>query len=503
MSTAEQRELAPAVDRTDGVGIAARPRLETQERRRRGWLLRRMLLVADVSALLVAFAITEAAFNGEKGGPGSIGVGVEAAIFLATLPGWIVGAKVYGLYDRDPQKADATTVDEFSSIFHFVTVVVWLFFALSWITGLTNPSQVKLASFWLLAITLITGFRVAARAIARRQPAYIQNAIVVGAGDVGQLIARKLLRHDEYGINAVGFVDAAPKERQDDLDDLTVLGEPQDLQKLIQEFDVERVVIAFSNESHSETLDLIRSLKDLDVQIDIVPRLFEIVGPQLNISSIEGIPLVSIPPLRLSRSSRFLKRAVDIVVAGVGMIFVAPFFALVAIAIKLDSAGPVLFMQTRVGFHDRVFRIYKFRTMVVSADAQKAALSHLNKHANGDGRMFKAPADPRVTRVGRLLRRYSLDELPQLLNVLKGEMSLVGPRPLVLNEDEFVSTWARRRMALRPGMTGLWQVLGRTDIPFSEMVKLDYVYVTNWTIAGDLKILARTIPAVVRSQDAY
>jgi exopolysaccharide biosynthesis polyprenyl glycosylphosphotransferase len=234
-----------------------------------------------------------------------------------------------------------------------------------------------------------------------------------------------------------------------------------------------------------------------------VPRLFEIVGPQLNISSIEGIPLVSIPPLRLSRSSRLLKRTLDIVVAGVALILLAPLLALMALAIKLDSSGPVLFTQTRVGFRDRVFRIVKFRTMVVSADAQKAALSHLNKHANGDSRMFKAPADPRVTRVGRFLRRYSLDELPQLVNVLKGEMSLVGPRPLVVNEDEFVSTWARRRMALRPGMTGLWQVLGRTDIPFAEMVKLDYVYVTNWTIAGDLKILARTIPAVVRSQDAY
>jgi lipopolysaccharide/colanic/teichoic acid biosynthesis glycosyltransferase len=156
-----------------------------------------------------------------------------------------------------------------------------------------------------------------------------------------------------------------------------------------------------------------------------------------------------------------------------------------------------------MGSGDRPFRIYKFRTMVERAELQKSALNHLNKHINGDARMFKVPADPRVTRVGRFLRRFSLDELPQLVNVLKGEMSLVGPRPLVLDEDEFVSAWARRRLSLRPGMTGMWQVLGRTDIPFEEMVKLDYLYVTNWTLAGDLKILARTFPAVVREQDAY
>jgi len=156
-----------------------------------------------------------------------------------------------------------------------------------------------------------------------------------------------------------------------------------------------------------------------------------------------------------------------------------------------------------MGLGNRVFQIYKFRTMVHDADSRKASLLELNKHAKVDPRMFKIPGDPRVTRVGAVLRRYSLDELPQVLNVFKGEMSLVGPRPLVLNEDEFVEAWARQRLALRPGITGLWQVIGRTDIPFSEMVALDYLYVTNWTLAGDLKILARTIPAILRTQDAY
>ena len=472
-------------------------------RGRRGWVVRRMLLAADLAGLLLAFGVAELLFIGHRGPVGGLGVYFETVVFIATLPGWVVGAKLYGLYDRDSQNADHTTVDEFPSIFHFVTVAVWLFFAGSWITGLTNPSQPKLATFWLLAIGGITGFRVTARAIARRRPSYVQNAIIVGAGDVGQLLGRKLQNHSEYGINLVGFVDSAPKERREDLGDLTLLGPLESVPGLVRELEVERVIIAFSNESHADILDVIRSLKDLEVQIDIVPRLFEIVGPRLNINSVEGLPIVSIPPLRLPRSSRLIKRGLDLTLAATGLVLCAPFMALVALLIKLDSNGPVMFVQVRMGANDRTFRMFKFRTMVTDADQQKPALNHLNKHANGDPRMFKIPGDPRVTRVGRALRRFSLDELPQLLNVVKGEMSLVGPRPLVLNEDEFVAAWARRRLSLRPGMTGMWQILGRTDIPFDEMVKLDYLYVTNWTLAGDLKILARTIPAIVRPQDAY
>jgi exopolysaccharide biosynthesis polyprenyl glycosylphosphotransferase len=462
-----------------------------------------MLLAADLGGLLCAFAVTEALFRGQSGQISHLGTSFEAVVFIATLPAWVVGAKLYGLYDRDSQNADHTTVDEFPSIFHFVTVVVWLFFAGSWVTGLTDPSQPKLATFWLLAIGGITAFRVGARAVARRRPSYIQNAIIVGAGDVGQLLGRKLLNHSEYGINLVGFVDSAPRERREDLGDLTLLGPLESVPALVREHEVERVIIAFSNESHSEILDLVRSLKDLEVQIDIVPRLFEIVGPRLNINSVEGLAIVSIPPLRLPRSSRLIKRGLDLVLAAAGLVLLAPFMALTALLIKLDSGGPVLFTQVRMGANDRSFRMFKFRTMCHDADLKKPTLNHLNKHANGDPRMFKIPGDPRVTKVGRGLRRFSLDELPQLLNVVKGEMSLVGPRPLVLDEDEFVATWARRRLSLRPGMTGMWQILGRTDIPFDEMVKLDYLYVTNWTLAGDLKILARTIPAIMRPQDAY
>jgi exopolysaccharide biosynthesis polyprenyl glycosylphosphotransferase len=260
------------------------------------------------------------------------------------------------------------------------------------------------------------------------------------------------------------------------------------------------VIVAFSGESYATMLDRIRVLKDHEVQVDIVPRFFEVVGPGVGLHTIEGLPLIGLPPSRLPRSSQLLKRAMDLSLACVGAILLAPLFFAVALAIKLDSRGPVLFRQVRMGGNERTFRIWKFRTMHVDAEARKHELAHLNKHADaGDApHMFKIHDDPRITRVGRLLRRFSLDELPQLLNVVRGEMSLVGPRPLVLDEDQFVASWRRRRLDLKPGMTGLWQVLGRDEIPFEEMVRLDYLYVMGWSAWHDLRLLLRTIPAVAR-----
>jgi lipopolysaccharide/colanic/teichoic acid biosynthesis glycosyltransferase len=198
-----------------------------------------------------------------------------------------------------------------------------------------------------------------------------------------------------------------------------------------------------------------------------------------------------------------LKRTFDLVAATLGLLFLAPLFAAVALCIKLGSRGPVFFRQVRRGANGTTFRIYKFRTMVAGAEEKKADVVHLNMHRDRDPRMTKIPDDPRVTRVGRFLRRTSIDELPQLINVIKGEMSLVGPRPLILEEDAHVLEWARKRLDLKPGITGLWQVLGRSDIPFDEMTKLDYVYVTNWSLREDIRLILLTIPSLLRSRRAF
>ena len=423
--------------------------------------------------------------------------------FLGTLPVWVVIAKLYGLYEHDEERTDHTTADDSIGVFHMVTVGAWLFLIATRTAGFGAPDLRKLVGFWLLSILLITALRAAARVFCHRRITYLQNTVIVGAGAIGQLVARKFRHHPEYGINLVGLVDAQPKELRPDLEGLTLLGSPDRLPAIVRLLDVERVVFAFSNEPDEVMLDLIRSLKDLDVQIDIVPRLFEVVGANAGIHTVEGLPLLGLPRLRLSHSSRLLKRTMDIGLATFALVLLAPLFALVAAAIKADSRGPVFFRQVRRGTGERTFRIYKFRTMVADAERRKQDVAHLNQHANGDPRMFKVPDDPRVTRVGRLLRRFSLDELPQLINVVKGEMSLVGPRPLILDEDRYVTDWKRKRLNLKPGITGLWQVLGRSDIPFDEMTKLDYLYVTNWSLWGDLLLLFRTVPALLRPRRAY
>ena len=463
---------------------------------RRGWLVRRVLVAADVIGLLTAFWLAQATFVGTR--PGKFDLLMEAVLFIATLPLWVLVARMYGLYSLDDRRTNHVTTDEVATVFNMVTVCTWVFFAVTWLTGAAHPDVAKLLLFWAFASLCVPLSRALARAYARTRRSYSQNTVIVGAGDVGQTVAEKLLRHPEYGVNLVGFVDAEPKEQRTTVEDLTILGPPDRLAEVIRDYDVERVIIAFSRDSHERGLALIRSLKDAFVQVDIVSRYFELIGPSTGISTIEGIPVLCLPPRALGAFAQFLKRTMDIVASALTLIVLSPFLLIVALAIRVDSPGPVFFRQARVGLGGREFRIFKFRTMVRDADQQKQALAHLNKHAMSDRRMFKIANDPRATRVGSFLRRTSIDELPQLLNVLLGDMSLVGPRPLIPSEDLHVENWGRERLSLRPGMTGLWQVLGRSEIAFDEMVRLDYLYVTNWSIWEDLRLMCGTVPAVLK-----
>ena len=474
-------------------------RRRTAVMRRRGWLMRRMLLTSDVVGLGLSFALAEWIYQTTTHS-GRFGVFGEAALFAVSLPLWVVMAKLYGLYDRDEERANHSTADDVVGVFHLITVGTWILFAGAYVTRFAHPELPKLLTFWGLAVVAVPLLRSISRSRCRRSVHYLQNTLIIGAGDVGQEIARKLLKHPEYGINLVGFIDGWPKERSDALAHLALLGDVDDVPKLVRLLDIERAIVAFSPNDRDELLGLVRKLNALDVQVDVVPRFYEVLSPAVDVHALEGLPLIGLRPPRLSRSSAFLKRWLDVLGALLGLVLLAPLGAAVALAIKIDSRGPVLFSQVRMGARDRTFRILKFRTMAIDADSRKAELAHLNKHAHdgGNARMFKIENDPRVTRVGRVLRRCSIDELPQLWNVLRGEMSLVGPRPLILDEHAFVTDWAERRLDLRPGITGLWQVLGRDAIPFDEMVKLDYQYVTSWTLAADVRLLLRTLPVVLR-----
>jgi exopolysaccharide biosynthesis polyprenyl glycosylphosphotransferase len=321
-----------------------------------------------------------------------------------------------------------------------------------------------------------------------------RRTLIVGAGATGRLLERKIATHPEYGLELVGFVD---EEAGPD-----VLGSTSDLTDLVDSLHIDWVVLAFSNAPHEKMLELVREVRRPDVHLSIVPNFYELFASNAAIEDIEGVPVVSLPSMSFSRTVRALKRSFDILASAAGLLAISPVLIAAAIAIKLDTRGPVFFKQARHGRGGREFRIVKFRTMVQDAEAKRFDLAHLNE-MEGGGPLFKIHEDPRITRVGAFLRKWSVDELPQLWNVLRGEMSLVGPRPFVVHESEQITGWASRRLETTPGITGLWQVLGRNDIPFDEMVKLDYLYVTNWSLWWDLKILCQTIPVVLGKRGAY
>jgi exopolysaccharide biosynthesis polyprenyl glycosylphosphotransferase len=423
---------------------------------------------------------------------------------LLTIPAWIGFAKIYGLYDRDEERTNHTTVDDLVGVFHLCTVGIWLFFAGGWLLSLGPRPLGKLITFWILSIAFVTVGRSLTRAYCRRRPGYVQNTVVVGAGDVGQLVARKLVQHKEYGIRLVGFVDDDPLALRPELEGLPVLGSPDELTRIVHRHGVDRVVIAFSQDSHTRILAAARDLKDLNVQIDIVPRLFELVGPSVEIRTIEAVPLLGLPPARLSRSSRILKRGLDVVGASFALVIVAPLFAYIALRIKRDSPGPILFRQERIGRDLRRFTVLKFRTMrtdVSDREHRDYIRVTMDHHATpGANGLYKLPRTGHVTKFGEWLRRTSLDELPQLINVLRGDMSLVGPRPCIPYETEHFSPHHFERFGVRPGITGLWQVTARAHSTFGESLDMDVAYVRGWSLGLDVSLLFRTPLEVLRGK---
>jgi exopolysaccharide biosynthesis polyprenyl glycosylphosphotransferase len=351
--------------------------------------------------------------------------------------------------------------------------------------------------------------------------------VIVGAGHVGQLVARKFLRRPDWGLNIVGFVDSHPKKRHPDVAHLPLLGAPERMPAIVRLFDVERVVIAFSSDAPEETLKLVRRLSDLRVHVDVVPRLFESLGPAGYIQSVEGLPIIGLPPLRLALVARRAKRTIDLLAASAGVVVLSPLIVFIAAAIRLESRGSAFYRHRRVGTNGRSFDLFKFRTMYREycrgaryggSDAEEAfarVMSDPSRRREFEDD-FKLSSDPRVTKLGAFLRRTSLDELPQLFNVVRGDLSLVGPRPIVTDEmaryvtDEADPSSLGREVTgyweipdLRPGITGYWQINGRSDTSYAERVRLDTAYVRNWSLRLDLEILARTVRVIVSGRGAY
>jgi exopolysaccharide biosynthesis polyprenyl glycosylphosphotransferase len=467
----------------------------------RARMLRRLLLGADVLALCSAFVLIQLA-------SGDVAV-ADLALLVLSIPVWVLLAYGHRLYHLDSYRADYSAADEVGPVLQATTIWSWSVLLAQSVVRPDNVSVSKMALFWVLTLFLTLALRSASRAHARRQVWYLQNALIIGPESQAEALLRKIMRHPEWGINVVACV-AGPGGRfaatrsNRLLDFVPVLGGQPDIAELIQRLDVDRVMLTPALSESRQRVEVVWELSELGIHVDLMPSWSDVVGTRFEVNQMEGTPVLTMPRPRLPRTSLRLKRALDLVVGTLALIVLSPLLAACAIAIKLDSPGPVFFRQRRVGRDDKPFEVFKFRSMRADADQHKGKVAELNFHGGGnENGMFKIRADPRITRVGGFLRRYSIDELPQLFNILRGEMSLVGPRPLIETEDRQIEGRFRRRLSLTPGLTGLWQAHGRSDIPFEQMVNLDYLYVTNWSLWLDLKLLMRTASAVLRGTGAY
>ena len=405
---------------------------------------------------------------------------------LGLLPFFVLLAKMAGLYDRDQFVLHKTTLDEGSTL-----VAVGAIFALviEGVQALEFTGRSHPLLLWGLLCAALMATRATARFVSVRT-SYPERLLVIGDAAAVVLVKRKLAEDPSLNGMVVGRVSAedSPQKSFD-----KVLGTVDELPALIQQHRVERVIVAPSSEGGDDVVDIIRLATASGVRVAVLPRLLEVIGTSVEFDDLGGQVLLGVRPFGLSPSSRILKRIFDLVVTAGILIVLAPLLLAIAAAIRLTSRGPVLFRQTRVGRDGKDFQVLKFRTMCHDAEAQKQALSERNEAAP----LFKIADDPRTTRLGRHLRRRSIDELPQLFNVMRGDMSLVGPRPFIVEEDRLFSGWQRRRYHVSPGITGPWQILGSSRVPVSDMVSIDYLYCANWSLWLDAKILARTIPYVL------
>jgi exopolysaccharide biosynthesis polyprenyl glycosylphosphotransferase len=456
-------------------------------------VLARALFVADVFAAVLVCSTVAALLGTDS--PGTITMTVGAAAL------WPAVSFTLGLYRTDDLRSWASGLPAVPKLMVGAIALSWPLYALASLVGAADTVLVAaLTSVLILAVSFST--RMVARLLVRRRGEFRQRTVIIGSGLVAETLISKMRNNDQFGLVCAGIIDDHPHTAGVIAHDVPYLGGFDALEEIIQSGCVDRVIIAFTRANHEQLLRSIRACRDHGVALDIVPRLFDFLDGVSAVEYLGGMPLMSIGMPRLSTPARFAKRTLDIVLSTAVLVAFSPAILTIAALIKLESRGPVLFRQSRVGRHGRPFSVLKFRSMVSDAEQRKQALAEENDV--NDGVMFKIRRDPRITRVGRYLRRTSLDELPQLINVLRGDMSLVGPRPIIPEEAAALTDpWQARRLELRPGITGPWQTSGRSHSTFDEMVRLDYQYVVGWSLARDLEILMATVPVVVSGRGAF
>jgi exopolysaccharide biosynthesis polyprenyl glycosylphosphotransferase len=444
--------------------------------RKRDSHLRRLLALADLLSFATALWLSVSVFGNETLQPGA----------LATPLLFVLGAKLLGLYDRDAHLIHKNTLSEVPALFSIAAYsVLTLFLAGELFIGSEfSPGQgaIVLGCLFGLLVMLRAGARMIWRATVPPE-----RCLLVGNTTREAALRDALELNEPTHVSLVGLVPIFSRERE---------RADQFPSELLDRLDVDRVIVAPGSHGSDEVMFVIRALRDAGVKVSVIPDVSRVAGSAAEVDPVAGLTLLGMRRFAITRSSRLVKRSFDLLTSATMLVLVAPLMLAIAIAIRIERPwSPILYRQRRIGRYGQEFEILKFRSMNDGAHDRRSELGELDCGAEG---FFKIPDDPRVTRVGRLIRRTNLDELPQLINVLRGEMSLVGPRPLIPEEDRNIAGRYRRRLDVRPGMTGHWQVLGSARVPMEEMVKLDYLYVSNWSLWNDIVLIARTVPLITR-----
>lgn len=421
-----------------------------------------------------------------------------AALYMAWLYLQYRGSGLYKVVRGRPW------MEEVYTIINGVTSATLVWMAVGFILQPLVFSRLMMIYVAVITVVLLATARIVQRVVQARLRAKgigIQRVLIIGAGETGQAVMRTMIARKELGYHPVGYLDENPDLGNVDLGRIRGLGELDKLDEVLRAEGVEVAVITLGWQDHGRILKLVAICQAQHVDVRVVPDVFQLNMRQVQVENLDGIPLLGLNGnTPFQGANRLAKRTIDIALMALLSPIILPLFALIALAVRLESPGPILYAQRRVGENGKLFSMYKFRSMI--PDAEKMQKQLVESFAL-DPRHPKIVDDPRITRVGRFIRRTSLDELPNLINVLKGQMSWVGPRPPTPDEVALYDTWHMQRLQIMPGITGLWQISGRSDVPFDEMCLLDIYYIENWSIKLDAQILMMTVPRVLLRQGAY
>jgi exopolysaccharide biosynthesis polyprenyl glycosylphosphotransferase len=447
--------------------------------------------ICGVAAGLLAFQVR---FSNVR-----YGTGLYLALSLVLPLLWVIAVRLAGGYDS---RFIGVGTDEFRRVLNAGICLT------ACVAIISYASKTELArGYVVIALPSLTALDLVARYTLRKRlhklralGSCMRKVVVVGHPDVVADLATVLRRETYHGLSVVAAC-VAGTVRSTEIDSIPIIGGLDNVADAVERYDADTVAVLSCPEMSGATLrNLAWELEKTGTDLCVAPALLDVAGPRTTIRPVAGLPLLHMDHPEFTGIRRVIKTAFDRAAAALALLFLSPLFITIIAIIRLSDRGPGLFRQTRVGRDGRAFTVYKFRTMVVDAEERKSHLAGLH---DSDGVLFKMRRDPRVTSVGAWLRRYSLDELPQLLNVLIGDMSMVGPRPALPQEAALYGDHVRRRLAVKPGITGLWQVNGRSDLSWDESVRLDLRYVENWSFILDLQIMWKTISAVLRGSGAY